>query len=131
MNFRKIGLYALVILAFSAVSSFSQTDLVKVKLSKNSITSAVGGSFEVKIIADIKDGFHINSNKPYDEFLIPVTVTSGNKTFPISKVIYPAPKDELLKVSPEPVSIYSGEIAITLNFVVAKSVAPGDYIVPI
>jgi thiol:disulfide interchange protein len=131
MNFRKIGLYALVILAFSAVSSFSQTDLVKVKLSKNSITSSVGGSFEVKIIADIKDGFHINSNKPYDEFLIPVTVTSGNKTFPISKVIYPTPKDELLKVSPEPVSIYSGEIAITLNFVVAKSVAPGDYLVPI
>lgn len=131
MNFRKIGLYALVILAFSAVSSFSQTDLVKVKLSKNSITSAVGGSFEVKIIADIKDGFHINSNKPYDEFLIPVTVTSGNKTFPISKVIYPTPKDELLKVSPEPVSIYSGEIAISLNFVVAKNVAPGDYIVPI
>lgn len=131
MNFRKIGLYALVILAFSAVSSFSQTDLVKVKLSKNSITSSVGGSFEVKIIADIKDGFHINSNKPYDEFLIPVTVTSGNKTFPISKVIYPTPKDELLKVSPEPVSIYSGEIAISLNFVVAKNVAPGDYIVPI
>jgi thiol:disulfide interchange protein len=131
MNFRKIGLYALVILAFSAVSSFSQTDLVKVKLSKNSITSSVGGSFEVKIIADIKDGFHINSNKPYDEFLIPVTVTSGNKTFPISKVIYPTPKDELLKVSPEPVSIYSGEIAISLNFVVAKNVSPGDYLVPI
>ncbi|MFA7290211.1 MAG: thioredoxin family protein [Melioribacteraceae bacterium] len=131
MNFKKIGFYLLLILAFSAVNSFSQPELVKVKLSKNSITSAVGGSFEVKIIADIKDGYHINSNKPYDEFLIPMVVSSGNKLFPIAKVSYPTPKDELLKVSPEPVSIYSGEVSIILNFVVGKNVTPGDYVVPI
>ncbi|MCK9281853.1 MAG: thioredoxin family protein [Melioribacteraceae bacterium] len=131
MNFRKIGIYVIFIIAFSAVSSFSQPELVKVKLSKSNITSAVGGSFEVRIIADIKDGFHINSNKPKEDFLIPMVVSSGNKLFPIAKVSYPTPKEELLKVSPVPVSIYSGEISVALNFVVGKNVSPGDYVIPI
>jgi len=34
-----------------------------------------GSSFEVAVVVDIASGYHMNSHKPLDEFLIPTTLT--------------------------------------------------------
>ena len=35
-----------------------------------------GKAFQVAVVAEIRNGYHINANKPADEFLIPTTLTA-------------------------------------------------------
>jgi thiol:disulfide interchange protein len=129
---RRIG-FILVILftSVNVVYSQPQTNLVSVQLNKSGIEAASGSRINIDLIVYIKDGYHINSNKPKDKFLIPVTITSENKQFPISKVDYPVPEMLSFPSSPDPVSVYIGTIKIGVTINVSSDIKPGKYKIPI
>ena len=73
-----------------------------------------GKAFEVAVVLSISSGYHMNSNKPLDDFLIPTTITAQ---FPAGfrPIDMDYPKGQLLKFafSPDkPLSVYSGTVAL-------------------
>jgi Disulphide bond corrector protein DsbC len=74
-------------------------------------------------------GYHINSNTPHSEFLIPTALKMDLPTdIVLGKIEYPAGEDASFPFSPdEKLSVYSGDFTITLAVHPLHSVVPGKY----
>ncbi len=67
----------------------------------------------VKVILNIKDGWHINANKPLDDYLTPTTVAfDTSKYFKILNVKYPAPQFKKLDFSDKLLALYEDRAAV-------------------
>lgn len=75
-------------------------------------------------------GFHINSNLPKSEFLIPTSLKMDPPTdIVLGKIEYPAGQDLSFPFSPdEKLSVYSGDFTVNLAVHPLHSVVPGRYI---
>jgi thiol:disulfide interchange protein len=78
----------------------------------------------------IPGGYHINSNTPKSEFLIPTALKMDLPTdIILGKIEYPAGEDASFPFSPdEKLSVYSGDFTIALGVHPLKSVVPGKYV---
>jgi hypothetical protein len=74
-------------------------------------------------------GFHINSNTPTSEFLIPTALKMDPPTdIVLGKTTYPEGKDLSFPFSPEEkLNVYSGDFTITVAVHPLSSVVPGKY----
>lgn len=93
---------------------FGQYDVVKVSTEKKEYKFAAGESFNINLQAKIDEGWHINSHKPNDEFLIPSEVVVEGKGIKSYSVKYPNAKNIKLAISESLVSVYEK----TENFVI-------------
>ena len=84
-----------------------------------------GGTFTEKLSAELRPGFHVNSNTPADEYLIPLRLTWANGPLQVEQVIYPTPQLEKYDFSSKPVSVFSGTFDVLTKFKVAPGAAPG------
>lgn len=77
----------------------------------------------------VASGFHINSNTPKSEFLIPTALKMDLPTdIILGKIEYPAGKDLSFPFSPdEKLNVYSGDFKINLAVHPMGSVVPGKY----
>jgi thiol:disulfide interchange protein DsbD len=130
MIIRKI-LFLFFISITSSYAQFGQSDLVKIKLSQNNWKVDGGSQFKIVLNTSIKELWHINSNKPNDEFLIASKVSAQNEAVTLTSINYPQPKELKLEFSEKPVSVFSGDIKIELSFTVNKNTASGKYTVPV
>jgi len=75
-------------------------------------------------------GFHINSNTPKSEFLIPTALKLDVPTdIALGRIAYPAGQDVSFPFSPdEALSVYTGDFTITLTVHPLQSVVPGKYV---
>jgi len=88
-----------------------------------------GNPASVEIDFRIGSEFHINSNKPRSELLIP-TVLTLKAAEPVSLVAvkYPAGQDVTFPFAPnEELSVYSGDFTITATVRASAKAVPGDY----
>jgi hypothetical protein len=78
----------------------------------------------------VPPGYHVNSNTPKSEFLIPTALKMELPTdIILGKIQYPAGEDRSFPFSPdEKLSVYSGDFAIALGVHPLKSVVPGKYV---
>jgi len=74
-------------------------------------------------------GFHINSNAPKDEFLIPTALKMDLPTdIVLGKIEYPQGQDVSFPFSPDTkLNVYSGDFTINLMVHPLASVVPGKY----
>lgn len=84
-----------------------------------------GKEFQVAIVAQILQGFHMNSHKPSEDYLIPTTLTPEPPAgIQILDTIYPDGRNEKFSFSPDkPLNVYTGTVTLRLR-VIAKSDAP-------
>ena len=83
-----------------------------------------GESFQVAILATIKQGYHINGHKPMDRFLMPTVVTfDEGEEIVFGPVAYPQPKLKAFSFSTDKVSAYEGKISIFAQAEIGKSVS--------
>jgi len=77
----------------------------------------------------VPPGYHINSNTPKSEFLIPTALKMDLPTdIVLGKIEYPAGEDASFPFSPdEKLSVYSGDFTITVAVRPMQSVVPGKY----
>lgn len=77
----------------------------------------------------VSPGFHINSNTPKSEFLIPTTLRIDAPTdIAITRLRYPAGKDMSFPFAPdEPLNVYSGDFTVTMAVRPLHTVLPGKY----
>lgn len=84
-----------------------------------------GEELTQKVAAELKPGFHVNSNSPNDDYLIPLKLTWGKGPLEAGQVLYPQPQSVHMQFSQKPVSIFSGVFEIQTKFKVASDAAPG------
>jgi hypothetical protein len=77
----------------------------------------------------VPPGYHINSNMPKSEFLIPTALKMDLPTdIILGKIEYPAGEDKSFPFSPdEKLSVYSGDFTIAVAVHPLHSVVPGKY----
>jgi len=77
----------------------------------------------------VESGFHINSNKPSAEYLIPTTLKVDPPTdLMVGKITYPPGQDMSFAFSPtEKLNVYTGEFAVSVSVRPLSSVMYGQY----
>jgi thiol:disulfide interchange protein DsbD len=87
-----------------------------------------GSEFKIAIQIDVKEGWHVNSHKPYDDYLIPTEVVlPENPNFTLQKVAYPEPHDFNLAFSDDPLSVWEGKVLFGAIVKVSDNLEPGEY----
>jgi hypothetical protein len=78
----------------------------------------------------VPGGYHINSNTPKSEFLIPTKLNMEVPTdIILGKIEYPAGEDVSFPFSPdEKLSVYTGDFTIAVAVHPLHSVVPGKYV---
>ncbi|MEI9971137.1 MAG: protein-disulfide reductase DsbD domain-containing protein [Ignavibacteriota bacterium] len=79
---------------------------------------------QTKIPVSILDGFHVNSNTPSDEYLIPLKVTwTSLGALEGGQVSYP--KAEKISVGDQSLSVFTGKFDLAVNFTVSAKAPAG------
>jgi hypothetical protein len=80
------------------------------------LTIRRGAEGEVRIKAELQSGFHVNSNTPSEDYLIPLKLTWAKEPLQAEQVIYPKPQMEKYDFSATPLSVFSGNFEIVTRF---------------
>lgn len=90
---------------------------------------ARGASAPVRMTFRVAPGFHINSNKPSSELLLPTVVKFDAPTdVSIGRVEYPKGEDYSFSFSPEEkLSVYTGDFTVKALVIAAKSAPRGPF----
>jgi hypothetical protein len=79
---------------------------------------------QAKIPVSVDPGFHVNSNTPSEDYLIPLKVTwSSLGALEGGQVTYP--KAEKYDLAGKPLSVFTGDFDLLANFKVAANAAAG------
>jgi hypothetical protein len=92
-------------------------------------TAVRGKSTTVELRFHINSGFHINSNKPAADYLIPTTLKLDVPTdIVVGKITYPPGESVSFAFAPdEKLSVYSGEFDLAVKVRPLATVLPGKY----
>jgi hypothetical protein len=96
------------------------------------VTSVVRGKAAgVDLFFRVSPGFHVNSNKPHSEFLIPTTLRLTAPTdIVIGTINYPAGVEKSFPFAPDDkMSVYGSQFAINFAIRPLGNVIPGRYAV--
>ncbi|MFC2084330.1 protein-disulfide reductase DsbD [Bacteroidota bacterium] len=88
----------------------------------------VGSEFKIAIKAEIADSWHINSNNPNDDFLIPteLSLISG-ENLSIIETYYPEAEEVNFSFTNKPVSVYQGEVFFAVKVKLPEDLEVGEY----
>lgn len=92
-----------------------------------------GKSFEIAVVVEIAKGFHMNSHKPTDPYLIPTTLAPQLPAgFDVADTIYPDGHQEKFSFSPnKPLNVYTGKVILRLKLTAQPDAALGATTIPI
>lgn len=88
------------------------------------IALEAGKTVEGSLVIRVRPGYHINSNKPAEEYLIPTKLiwnTAGLE----AEVTYPESKLFVSEFSDEAMLVFSGEIEFKTKFTASAKLPPG------
>jgi len=84
-----------------------------------------GAVLEAKIPVSVEPGYHVNSNKPTLDYLIPLKLTwASTGALEGGEVAYPKADLEKYDFEEKPLSVYTGNIELSAHFKVGDK-APG------
>jgi hypothetical protein len=84
-----------------------------------------GGEAKLKLTLKLKDGYHVNSHTPNDDYLIPLRISWERGPLEPIETVFPKPRLEKYPFSAKPVSVFSGAFEVTARFRVAASAPAG------
>ncbi|MFQ5604328.1 MAG: protein-disulfide reductase DsbD [bacterium] len=119
-------LFSTVVLAANLMAQFNMPEVVKLETYLSVDKVAPGSEFRIAFNTKIDPEWHINSNKPSEDFLIPTEIKfNDSEQFEVSRINYP--EGELIKFefSEEPLSVYETEIVIQATVRANKALSPG------
>jgi hypothetical protein len=119
---------ALLVLTIGVGAAFSQTpppqNVVKLG-SVETVKVKPGSTIKVALPVRVDEGFHVNSNKPADPYLIPLRFTWTSGLLENPSVAFPKPQLEHYGFSEKPVSVFTGNFEIVTSFKVPREAAAG------
>ena len=131
MNKNNFLLIFTVIIFFGVQPLYSQfgapNDIVQIKTYQSFDKVYSGSEFKIAIEGHVKDGWHINSNIPKEDYLIPTQLHLTDSTdFKLTKIVYPQAKDIKLDFSEKALSVFEGKIYIG-GIIKSANLKPGEY----
>ena len=88
-----------------------------------------GNCFQVAVIVDIPDGWHINAPLPSLDYLIPTALRFEEETgLSFGKVIYPPPVEKVFSFSDQKLAVYGGRVIIGGVVALSKDFPTGKWI---
>ncbi len=120
-------------------SSFAQDtklppakDIVKPKAYASLDKVPRGRAFDVAVVAEIMPGFHVNSNKPSEEYLIPTQLVPGLPAgYKVLATTYPPGKDTKFAFSEKKLSVYEGTFTLKMKIQAPASAPLGATKLPL
>lgn len=129
---KQIKLFTILLFLTFTINTFSQFGFEKVEILKSEVYTSFnkiqqGGEVKLAVKINIDKEWHINSDKPKEDFLIPTELkitTSDN--FEIGKIVYPKSKEIKFDFSDNPVSVFEGEVFIGTILKVPQNIQLGE-----
>ena len=111
----------------------SAASVVKTKVYSSLEPVPRGKEFQVALVVDIAEGYHMNSHKPLDSYLIPTTLTPQVPAgLTLAEAIYPPGKNMRFPFSPDkPLNVYTGSVTLRLRLTAGGSAPLGNTSIPI
>lgn len=113
-------------LAFSLLlPAFCLAQQNKLVVSKpDPVIAKRGATVEAKLRVATIPGFHVNSDKPAFDYLIPLKLTWADGPLQTKAIRYPNP--ETIQLGPDKLKVFTGTFFITTAFTVPANAKPGD-----
>lgn len=86
-----------------------------------------GGAVTESLEVAILPGFHVNSDKPKDEFLIPLKLTWNPGPLQAKSITYPQP--EQIKVGADDLAVFTGNFKIQTQFEASPKALSGSAVI--
>ena len=81
---------------------------------------------QARIPVAVEPGYHVNSNAPLEDYLIPLKVTwTATGALEAGEVVYPKAATEKYAFAEKPLSVFAGNFEIAANFKVAAGAPAG------
>ena len=90
-----------------------------------------GSEFKIAVKVMVDSGWHINSDKPNEDFLIPSQFSIDTSLFHLIKIVYPKAHDLKLEISETPLSVWESEVYVAALVIAPEKLAPGKYKLPV
>lgn len=87
------------------------------------VTAKRGADLVETLKVVVQPGFHVNSDKPKDEFVIPLKLTWDDGPLEAKSTSYPKPEE--IQVGGEKLTVFTGAFNIQTNFKVPERAQPG------
>lgn len=112
-------------------SLFASQSSGPLSVTSTPLTSAKRGTtVEVKVPVKLLRGYHVNSNTPAEDYLIPLKLTwDGKPPLEGAVVAFPKPHFEKYQFSEKPLSVFTGDFEIVTKFKVPENAKSGMSIV--
>jgi thioredoxin:protein disulfide reductase len=126
-------LYTILFSLLSISAAMPQSGIDKQYASMKSYLSSdkvhAGSTIKLAVKTTVEKGWHINSNKPKDDFLIAteLTAASDKNIASLTSVTYPKAQEIKLAISDKPVSVFEGELFIQGTIKINDSAQPSEY----
>lgn len=93
------------------------------------VTVVRGKPAKVAVRFRVQAGYHVNSNQPHSDLLIPTELKlEANPAVTVGKIEYPKGEDYSLSFSKEKLNVYHGDVTIQVPLTAAKGARPGAYV---
>jgi len=112
-----------------AISAAAQPSgkVVKVSTGEASYRIKRGATSQIAVVLDIDEGYHINSNRPAEKFLVATAFKlDAAPGFSSTPVVYPKAKLEKFPFSAKPMSIFDGKAVLKLTLRALPAAAAGQ-----
>jgi hypothetical protein len=95
------------------------------------VTAVQAKPATVPLSFNVASGYHINSNHPKSEFLIPTALkVEATTDIVVGKIVYPDGQDMSFAFAPdEKLNVYTGDFKVDVVVHPLRSVEPGKYVV--
>ncbi|MBI4876720.1 MAG: hypothetical protein HY822_18955 [Acidobacteria bacterium] len=84
-----------------------------------------GAEMEARVTVQLRNGYHVNSNAPSEDYLIPLRLTWTAAPFEVISVSFPTPQMEKYSFSSKPLSVFSGDFEIVTRLKTPATAPPG------
>ncbi len=126
LSYLRISFMALVLsLIINLISLPQSQDVASISVIDKSVKVAQGEKFSISLAITVSPTWHINSNKPNDDFLIPSELTARGNGLKLIAVNYPKSHELKLSFSEELVSVYEATSNAKLTFSISQDAPLG------
>ncbi|HLG13559.1 MAG TPA: protein-disulfide reductase DsbD domain-containing protein [Blastocatellia bacterium] len=130
MTHRSILLVLFVLTLAVAASAQTSASVVNVRPEQAVYKIKQGAKVQIAIVLEIESGYHINSNRPGDDFLVATSLKleppAGLTT---SRVVYPKALLKKFRFSRKPMSVFEGRVVLRATVTATAGLAGGTHII--
>ncbi len=100
-------------LTLSESAEGAAEQVVQAKLLSSLDKAYRGGTLRVALVAQIKEGWHINSNRPLEDYLIPTALQFDSTAgIVVEQIVFPKAVERTFAFSETPLAVFEGEFVI-------------------